>query len=294
MNVPPLTSELAAFVAEARPDASARYAAQARLGRALRAARTGSRAPITDAALRVTAALGGPEEHAVLGRDERRPLPHAALVNAVSMLAGAPPEASGAEAEHVLVSAALAAAEHAGASGEQLLDALAVGSEIGMRIVAALPDGHAARGWDVPATTARFAVTGAVARLLATAPTATVVALGLAATEAAGLRAALGSDVGLLQRAHAASDGVEGVLLATGGFNGPAAPIEGRRGFAAVMAPGMDVAGVLVDLGTTWRSADDTSAVGMSEDDAVLDALVHASDVGPVIGRMGSSWADGT
>ena len=59
-------------------------------------------------------------------------------------------------------------------------------------------------------------------------------AIGICATQAAGLRAAEGTDAFPLQAGKAAFNGVEAALLARAGFTAPAEPLDGRRGLFAL------------------------------------------------------------
>ena len=61
---------------------------------------------------------------------------------------------------------------------------------------------------------------------------------GLCATQAAGLRAAEGSEAGVVQAAKAAADAVEAATLARHGFTSAADGLGGRRGLFALLAPG--------------------------------------------------------
>jgi hypothetical protein len=59
-------------------------------------------------------------------------------------------------------------------------------------------------------------------------------AIGICATQAAGLRAAEGTDAFPLQAGKAAFNGVEAALLARAGFTAPVEPLDGRRGLFAL------------------------------------------------------------
>jgi hypothetical protein len=59
-------------------------------------------------------------------------------------------------------------------------------------------------------------------------------AIGICATQAAGLRAAAGTDAFPLQVGKAAFNGVEAALLARAGLTAPAEPLDGRRGLYAL------------------------------------------------------------
>jgi len=58
--------------------------------------------------------------------------------------------------------------------------------------------------------------------------------IGICATQAAGLRAAAGTDAFPLQMGKAAFNGVEAALLAQAGVTAPAEPLDGRRGLFAL------------------------------------------------------------
>lgn len=59
-------------------------------------------------------------------------------------------------------------------------------------------------------------------------------AIGICATQAAGLRAAEGTDAFAVQVGKAAFNGVEAALLARAGLTAPAEPLDGRRGLFAL------------------------------------------------------------
>jgi 2-methylcitrate dehydratase PrpD len=71
-------------------------------------------------------------------------------------------------------------------------------------------------------------------------------ALGIAATQAAGLRAAESTDAGPLQAGKAAFNGVEAVRLARAGLTAPAEPLDGRRGLFALFSSGSGQAGPFI------------------------------------------------
>jgi len=78
-------------------------------------------------------------------------------------------------------------------------------------------------------------------------------AVGICATQAAGLNQADGTEVGAVQIGKAASNAVEAVLLAHKGFTSSAQPLEGRRGMFALLSAEADVAAVTEKLGVEWR-----------------------------------------
>ena len=133
--------------------------------------------------------------------------------------------------------AALAAAERTGVSGRELLEAFAIGAEVACRIAMSTHPWHYDAGWHITGTVGGFGATAAASRLLGLNTAQTEQALGLAGTHAAGVREAFGTNGKALHAGHASASGLRAALLAQGGFTGPTAILEGRRGFWAVLSP---------------------------------------------------------
>ncbi len=152
-----------------------------------------------------------------------------------------------------VVAAALAAGMKANAAGAVVLDAIVAGCEVAVRLAAALGDDHVARGWDVDVTCGRIGAAIAATRAFALNGERTRNALGIAATEAGGLRLAQGTQLGAYLRGAAAADGVEAALLARFGFTGAPQSIDGRRGLAALMSAAFTPAAIVDGLGETYR-----------------------------------------
>ena len=153
-----------------------------------------------------------------------------------------------------LVSAALAAAEVAGASGPALLDAYVVGFELEARLGRAMNPRHYQRGWHCTSTLGTIGAAAAASRLLGLDAKAAGHALAIAASEASGLKENFGTMVKPLHAGLAARNGVLAAQLAKAGMTASAAAIDGPQGFLAAMdseQPGLD--GVVADLGTRWE-----------------------------------------
>jgi len=133
--------------------------------------------------------------------------------------------------------AALAAAERTSASGRDVLAAFAIGAEVACRIAMSIHPWHYDAGWHITGTVGGFGAAAAAARLLNLSAEETAQALGLAGTHAAGVREAFGTNGKALHAGHAAASGLRAAVLAGGGFTGPTAILEGRRGFWAVLSP---------------------------------------------------------
>lgn len=189
---------------------------------------------------------------AVLGRGARLSPFAAAVVSGVAATVGA---SEAARPGVAVVSAALSTAQVTGASGADVVVAVAAGLEVASRIGEALGDQHAVRGWDVAGTLGVVGAAVAAGRLSGLSPDRMEHAIALAATQAAGHRAQAGTMAVSLHAGKAAGDGIEAVQLASHGMVGPAAALEGRRGMGALMADGIDVERLLDGLGVTWSDA---------------------------------------
>ena len=119
------------------------------------------------------------------------------------------------------------------ALGDDCLAAVAAGLEAAALVESGL-DGVAGAGWSVPTVAAGIGAGLAAGLMLGLPEDQLRNALGVCATQAAGLRAAAGTEAGPLQAGKAAFNAVEAALLAREGFTGPAEPLDGRRGLFAL------------------------------------------------------------
>jgi 2-methylcitrate dehydratase PrpD len=142
----------------------------------------------------------------------------------------------------VLVPALLALAEARGASGAAFMTAFVAGYETLCRIGAAVSPGHYALGFHATGTIGTFGAAAACAHLLQLDADDTAVALGIAATEAAGLKAMFGTMCKPLHAGKASADGMMAAQLATRGFTSRSDAIETLQGFAATHSPDFDPA----------------------------------------------------
>jgi 2-methylcitrate dehydratase PrpD len=132
--------------------------------------------------------------------------------------------------------ALLALAESEGADGARLLAALVAGIELECRLGTLLGPGHYAAGFHATATVGAFGAAAACAHLLGLDEEQWLHAIGLAGTQAAGLKSAFGSMAKPLHAGRAAETGLLSALLARGGFSASPAILEGPQGFAATHA----------------------------------------------------------
>ncbi|MBC5762903.1 MmgE/PrpD family protein [Ramlibacter albus] len=147
----------------------------------------------------------------------------------------------------VLVPALLALAEARGASGAEFIAAFVAGYETMCRIGAAVSPGHYAAGFHATATIGTFGSAAACSHLLGLGAADTAVALGIAATEASGLKSMFGTMCKPLHAGRAAADGLMAAQLATRGFTSRSDAIEAIQGFAATHGPDLDPDAALRD-----------------------------------------------
>jgi 2-methylcitrate dehydratase PrpD len=149
--------------------------------------------------------------------------------------------------------AAFALAKRNGSSGAELLHAFILGVETSCRLGNAVMPGHYEHGWHITSTCGVFGAAAAAAKLLRLDETRTVSALGIAATQAAGLVEVLGSMARVLNAGFAARNGIAAALLAQQGFEGPRDPLEGLRGFMNVFGGNHAAEKIAQGLGEAWE-----------------------------------------
>jgi 2-methylcitrate dehydratase PrpD len=149
--------------------------------------------------------------------------------------------------------AAFAIAEDRGASGRDLIAAVALGVETVCRTSLASHPWHYDLGWHITGTMGVFGSAIAASKMLGLGVDATVAALGAAGTQAAGVREAFGTMTKPMHAGRAAQAGVVSALLAQKGFTAATTILEGRRGVLEVMSDGRDLSKLTDGLGERWE-----------------------------------------
>src|SRR5690606_26640571 len=134
-------------------------------------------------------------------------------------------------------------------SGADFVHAFVLGFEVESRVGNAVYPAHYEAGWHITSTAGVFGAAAAIGKLVGLSVRQMVWALGLAATQAAGLREMFGSMAKSFQPGRAAQNGYTAALLARNDFTAGEHGIEGSRGFAAVTAARSDLARVTDGLG---------------------------------------------
>jgi 2-methylcitrate dehydratase PrpD len=153
----------------------------------------------------------------------------------------------------VVFPAVLAAVQHTGASGRDMVVAAVVGYEAGIRIGAFLGRSHY-RVFHTTGTAGTLAAAAGVAHVLGTDTPTMLHALGSAGTQAAGLWEFLrdAADSKQLHTAKAAADGLLAAYIARDGFTGAKRILEGEQGMAAGMSTDADPRKLTMELGKRW------------------------------------------
>jgi 2-methylcitrate dehydratase PrpD len=149
-----------------------------------------------------------------------------------------------------VVAAALAAAQRAGASGEELVRGVISGYEISNRIAAAMVPAHY-DWWHTTATVGFFGAAAASATILGLDHKQAAHALGTVGTMAAGLQQAFRADAMSkpIHAGRAAEGGLLAAMIAAGGVTGALDILEGERGFGNAMGVDVDWASAVEGLG---------------------------------------------
>ena len=225
----------------------------------LRVSSIGARLPWSDWARGYTEVVGKPgASHVLFSRDTLNPQ-HATFLNVTF---GSSFDADDTHVGAMLHpgvavwSAALAAAEHVGASGPEVLAAVVAGYETIIRIGLAMQPGHFKRGFQSTGTCDGFGTAAAAGRLLFGHDERKIQeAIGLAGSYPSGVAQFYysGSSGKRIQAAHAAQCGVAAALLTGEGFSGPADILEGTGGFARAYGDGFDAAVIEDGLGERFH-----------------------------------------
>jgi 2-methylcitrate dehydratase PrpD len=153
----------------------------------------------------------------------------------------------------VLVPALLALGQSLNVSGRQVLEAYIVGHQVMCAISAALPvRPHWQAGWHATGTIGVMGAAAACSRLLGLTIPETRVALGIAASFAAGSRQNCGYTVKPLHAGMATSNGLLAARLAQGGYTADPGQLEAPLGFFKVFGVNPDLSKIQKILAEPW------------------------------------------
>jgi 2-methylcitrate dehydratase PrpD len=206
--------------------------------------------------LRDSARADGGDPHATLvGVAERGSVRQAALINGAAGHAldyddvlrplGGHPTAP-------IMPAVLALAEREGLDGGALLTAFVAGLETEARVGLFVGGGHYEAGWHATATVGTFGAAAGSARSMGLDADQTATALGIAATQAAGLKSMFGTMCKPLHAGKASENGLLAADLASRGFTSRADALECFQGFGYTQSDFVSPAAALEDLGALF------------------------------------------
>jgi 2-methylcitrate dehydratase PrpD len=258
-HAPPVTQLLARFVAEHPSrgwadavDHEAHRTFMNWVGCAVGAAHHDT----AQAALDAVQVLQPSAQASILGRSERVDVASAALINGISshtfdfddthlktIIHPAGPVAS----------ALLALAEHTGASGRAMIDALVLGIDVSCRVGNAMYPDHYDRGWHITGSTGTLGAAAACARLLRLDVPKTAMALGIAASQPIGMREQFGTMTKPFHPGGAARAGLMAALLAQHGYTASPRALEAPRGMMQTISTKNDWSEITSELGERFE-----------------------------------------
>ena len=217
--------------------------------------------PAVTAALRTLLPFSGTATSAVIGRSEQLDAMCASFVNAISanLL-----DFDDTHLDTIIHPAApvaapvLALAQARGFSGLAVLTAFILGVEVECRIGNAVSPGHYARGWHITSTCGVFGAAAGCAKLLGLSAAQISNAIGIAASQSAGIIENLPSAAKNVSVGNAARNGLFAALLAAEGYSASPRAIEGPLGWARAMGDAPDLGRLTGGLGKTWEIAKNT------------------------------------
>jgi 2-methylcitrate dehydratase PrpD len=145
----------------------------------------------------------------------------------------------------------VALGEWKGRSGGEFLTAYIVGLKAGATIGACAGFDHYAAGWHGTSTIGRLASAAGCAKLLGLDEHRTLWALGIAGTQAGGLKRVFGTMTKPYHAGKAAQVGLESALLAADGFTCAEDILEGQHGFFELLKGALNET-VVASVGKTW------------------------------------------
>ena len=195
-------------------------------------------------------AEGGKPVATVVGHSARVTASQAALVNGaashvldyddVNLALNGHPSAA-------ILPALLALAESRATHGKGLIAAFVAGYEVACRVGLLVAPGHYARGYHSTCTVGSLGAAAACAYLLNLDPQRTAHAIGIAATQAGGLKSMFGTECKPFHAGVASHNGLRAARLARAGMISRPDALECRQGFAATLSPDFNPQAALAD-----------------------------------------------
>ncbi|HKS88972.1 MAG TPA: MmgE/PrpD family protein, partial [Stellaceae bacterium] len=196
--------------------------------------------PLVQILLDELAEAGGASQASLIGRAGRLPALAAALLNGAAGHALDYDDVNLAMPGHpsvAILPGLLALAEWRGSSGRAVIAAFVAGYETACRIGSALRPGHYDLGFHATGTIGCFGAAASCAHLLGLDAEGMARALGIAGTQAAGLKSQFGTMCKPFHAGKASHNGLLAARLAARGFSSRPDLVECQQGFALTHGP---------------------------------------------------------
>ena len=212
-------------------------------------------------AIRALSPFSGERTASIVGRPERLDPLHASLMNGISSHVEDYDDTTPKNYSHTsspVSSALLAYASANRVRGRDFVEAFILGFEAASRAGNVVYPAHYDVGWHLTGTIGVFGAAAGIGKLIGLNEQQMVWALGLAATQSAGLREMFGSMGKAFHPGRSAQNGYAAALLAQAGFTSGERGIEGPRGFAHVLAATRDLSKITTRLGVDFDLRENT------------------------------------
>jgi 2-methylcitrate dehydratase PrpD len=253
----PLAAHVATFVAGTRPGdipAETARVVKKHILDTLACGLAGVPAEGSEIVRRYVRALGGGNA-TVFGTAQRAAPRFAALTNATAMHADDFDDTYHPTRFHPtapVLSAVCAVGEEGGISGAHVLAAIAVGTEVSLKLSHTIDKQHYLRGFHMTSTCGVFGATAGVCSLRRLSVDATTRAIGITGSLSSGVRENFGTMVKPLHSGRAAENAVFAASLAEMDFTASPTILEGNRGYFMTGAGGYNADELLGKLGKPW------------------------------------------
>jgi 2-methylcitrate dehydratase PrpD len=190
--------------------------------------------PLVAKLIDYTDMMGGNEQATIIGYHRKKDVSSAALINGSASHALDYDDTLVSFLGHPSVTifpSLLALSEWRGKSGKDFLTAYLIGLQAGGTVGACASLDHYMAGWHATSTLGHLASAAACSRLLGLTEKQTVYALGIAGTQASGLKRVFGTMCKPFHAGRASQSGLMAALLAEQGFTSAEDILEGPQGF---------------------------------------------------------------
>ena len=215
----------------------------------------GANEPLTRILMEIAEATGGTEQASIIGHNKKDSMLNVALIN------GSASHALDFDDVHFqmmghptvpVMPALLALAEDRKYGGRDFLTAFVAGFEAECRIGSSIFPMHYEQGYHATSTIGRFGAAVACTKLLGLDPKRMNYGIGLAGTQAAGLKQVFGTMAKPFHAGKAAMDGLLSALLAEKEFTCSDDILAGEMGFCKVLSPDANPEMITDDFGKDY------------------------------------------